>query len=279
MEAQKVDKVGGNNTADIIQCPECEQDIQVADCQEGDTFTCPHCSVDLQVAGVDPIWVDFAPETERDWEKSKTVKTLTLDEVEELEDEEEELDDEETWTEAVSRRVATLRPSRVRPQPQRELGAAAEGVVYLTPEGAVRLRQELERLKTVRLPKVTAWVSDALSEGFEDEDVTELEAARSELALIEGRIRSLERLLTSVEFLPEPENKETIQLGSRVTIIEGDSEPETYRIVSPAEANPLNGFISHVSPLGMALMGHRVGDRVVVASPDGPIEFRIEAIS
>jgi transcription elongation factor GreA len=133
-------------------------------------------------------------------------------------------------------------------------------------------------LQTDRLPKVTAWLADALSEGFEDEDVTELEEARSELSFIEGRIRSLEILLTSARVLSEPESKDVIQLGSRVTVVEAGFEPETYRIVGSAEADPLNGFVSHVSPLGKALMGREVGDRVVVASPDGPIEFRIAAI-
>jgi len=121
-------------------------------------------------------------------------------------------------------------------------------------------------------------LGDALSEGFEDEDVTELEEARSELSLIEGRIRSLENVLASVEYLPEPGNTETVEMGSWVTVVEGNYEPETYRIVSPAEADPLDGFISYVSPLGKALMGHRAGDQVVISAPDGAIEFRIVKI-
>jgi len=266
-----------NEITKTVLCPECEHDIPVnPDWQEEDEFVCPNCSCDLQVVSLDPAMIDFAPEDESSWDEPEELEALGLDDDDEVElasDDDEE--DEEDWDEPVSRRVATLRSARVR-RPARKEGEAALGdVTYLTPEGAARLREELERLQTERLPKVTAWLSDAMADGFEDEDVTELEEARSELSFIEGRIRSLETLLASAEVLAEPETKDVVQLGSRVTVVEGDSEPETYRIVSPAEADPLSGFISHVSPLGKALIGRQVGDQVVVASPDGPIEFRV----
>lgn len=266
-----------NEITKTVLCPECEHDIPVnPDWQEEDEFVCPNCSCDLQVVSLDPVMIDFAPEDESSWDEPEELEALGLDDDDEVElasDDDEE--DEEDWDEPVSRRVATLRSARVR-RPARKEGEASLGdVTYLTPEGAARLREELERLQTERLPKVTAWLSDAMADGFEDEDVTELEEARSELSFIEGRIRSLETLLASAEVLAEPETKDVVQLGSRVTVVEGDSEPETYRIVSPAEADPLSGFISHVSPLGKALIGRQVGDQVVVASPDGPIEFRV----
>lgn len=266
-----------NEITKTVLCPECEHDIPVnPDWQEEDEFVCPNCSCDLQVVSLDPVMIDFAPEDESSWDEPEELEALGLDDDDEVElasDDDEE--DEEDWDEPVSRRVATLRSARVR-RPARKEGEAALGdVTYLTPEGAARLREELERLQTERLPKVTAWLSDAMADGFEDEDVTELEEARSELSFIEGRIRSLETLLASAEVLAEPETKDVVQLGSRVTVVEGDAEPETYRIVSPAEADPLSGFISHVSPLGKALIGRQVGDQVVVASPDGPIEFRV----
>ncbi len=275
------EKVENTNTSGIVHCPECEHSIPLnVDWQEDDTFVCPNCSADIQVVSVDPLMVDFAPEVEENWKDSDDPEPLGLDEAEELEvADEDEVDDEAEWDGPVSRRVATLRSARSRPQPRKESSDTLRlGVTYLTPEGEARLRQELWRLQNERLPKVMAWLSDALSEGFEDEDVTELEEARSELSFIEGRIRGLESLLATVEHLPEPENKEIVQMGSRVTVVEGDSEPETYRIVSPAEADPLNGYISDVSPLGKALIGHQVGNHVVVSSPDGPIEFCITKI-
>jgi transcription elongation factor GreA len=265
-----------NEITKSVSCPECEHDIPVnRDWQEEDELVCPNCSCDLQVVSLDPVMIDFAPEDESGWDEPEELEALGLDDEEEAELASEDEEDEEDWDEPVSRRAATLRSARVR-RPVRKEGEVAIGeVIYLTPEGADRLREELERLQTERLPKVTAWLSDAMADGFEDEDVTELEEARSELSFIEGRIRSLQSLLTSAAVLAEPETKDVVQLGSRVTVVEGDAEPETYRIVSPAEADPLSGYISHVSPLGKALIGRQVGDQVVVASPDGPIEFRI----
>lgn len=278
------DQVESNDASGTVHCPECDHSIALnVDWQEDDIIICPNCSIDLQVISVDPLMVDFAPEADDNWKDADDLEPLGLDEAEELEvaEDDDEVDDEEgEWEGPVSRRVATLRSARLRTPPRKEPGDALRlSVTYLTPEGEARLRQELWRLQHERLPKVTAWLSDALSEGFEDEDVTELEEARSELSFIEGRIRSLEGLLATAEHLQEPENKETVQLGSRVTIVEGDFEPETYRIVSPAEADPLNGYISDLSPLGKALIGHQAGDRVVVSSPDGPIEFFITDIS
>ncbi len=265
-----------NEITKSVSCPECEHDIPVnRDWQEEDELVCPNCSCDLQVVSLDPVMIDFAPEDESGWDEPEELEALGLDDDDEAELASEDEEDEEDWDEPVSRRVATLRSARVRRPVRKEGEPGASEVIYLTPEGADRLREELERLQTERLPKVTAWLSDAMADGFEDEDVTELEEARSELSFIEGRIRSLQSLLTSAEVLAEPEAKDVVQLGSRVTVVEGDAEPETYRIVSPAEADPLSGYISHVSPLGKALIGCQVGDQVVVASPDGPIVFRI----
>lgn len=264
-----------------IQCPECEHDIPVdPDWQEEDTFTCPNCSIELQVTSVEPLWIDFAPEEDDNWDENDEVETLSLDEMDELEEMEEEVeedDDEESWGEG----GPSIRSARLRQPPRREAPeVVAEEPVLLTPEGVERLKQELDNLISIRLPKVTAWLRDALADGFEEEDVTELEEARSELSLIEGRIFKLETLLASAEVLQEPENTDVVQIGSRVTIMESESEePETYRIVSPAEADPLTGYISHVSPLGRALIGRSVGDVLTVSTPQGPIEFRVEEIS
>ena len=264
---------------EMVQCPECDQKIPIdADWQENDIFSCLHCSAELQVTNLAPLLIDFAPEAEENWGETEPLEPLALEEVEELEEDVDVLDDSDSWEGPVSRRVTSLRAAR--PQPSEELaGYVDDQITYLTPEGVVRLRQELEYLQTERLPKVTAWLSDALSEGFEDEDVTELEEARSELSLVEGRIRKLKYLLSSAQILQEPESADHVQLGSRVTIVEGDGEPESYRIVSPAEADPLNGYISYASPLGKMLMGQTVGDDVMVQSPDGPLQFRIVNIS
>ena len=277
METEHVE----NDVVNIVPCPECDHGITVkVDWREGDLFPCPNCDAGLQVISLDPLVVDFAAEVDDDWEDPDELEPISLEEADGMKDGAEgEDDDDGVWKDVVPRRVATLRSARSRPPVRKEMNnLVGDGYTYLTPEGEERLRNELERLTTHRLPTVTAWLADAISEGFEDEDVTELEEARSELSFIEGRIRSLEILLATSRILAEPENKEVIQLGSRVTVVEGDYEPETYRIVTSVEADPPHGYLSHVSPLGKQVMGRQVGDQVVVDSPDGPIEFRITAI-
>jgi transcription elongation factor GreA len=69
-----------------------------------------------------------------------------------------------------------------------------------------------------------------------------------------------------------------VGIGSRVTVVEEEEEPETYHIVGYAEADPKMGRISNQSPLGQALLGHRVGDEVIVNAPDGILCFQIMAI-
>jgi transcription elongation factor GreA len=265
-----------------VRCPECESEIRVdTDLREGDGIVCSNCSAGLLVAGVNPVWVDVAPDTEDGWQAPAELEPLALHEVEEMEDEQSEAsDDGDEWGGEVPRRVAALRASRAGSQLRVALEQAdADGIIYLTPEGESKLRQELEHLQTVQLPKAAAWLSDTLSEGFEEEDVTELEEARAAFSFVTGRIRRIESHLESAQILDEPESADVVQLGSRVTVVEGEQEPETYRIVSPVEADPLAGSISYRSPLGKALMGHSVGDQVVVESPDGAIEFRISAIN
>jgi len=69
-----------------------------------------------------------------------------------------------------------------------------------------------------------------------------------------------------------------VGIGSRVTVVEREGEPETYHIVGSAEADPKSGRISNQSPLGKALLGYRVDDEVIVNAPDGILCFRIVAI-
>ncbi len=71
---------------------------------------------------------------------------------------------------------------------------------------------------------------------------------------------------------------ETVDIGSHITIQEEDFPPEKYHMVGPKEADPRNGKISHESPIGRALMGHRVSDLVDVETPGGKVKFKIVKI-
>jgi len=101
-----------------------------------------------------------------------------------------------------------------------------------------------------------------------------LEQARRQ-AFLEGRIMTVETMLKSAVLIASNGPSDTVILGSRVTVVEEGFEPETYTIVGSAEANPADGRISHESPVGKALMGHREGDRIAFRAPGGLIEMKL----
>jgi transcription elongation factor GreA len=152
-------------------------------------------------------------------------------------------------------------------------------VLLLTAEGFNRLREELEYLRLNRRPRAAARLSEVLGDWSDDEDSTESESAQSEFWFIEQRIQRIERILSSARVLEQPQDTGSVQLGSQVTVVEGQEQPETYRIVDPAEADPAQGFISYESPLGRVLIGRRIGESVTVQAPDGPIVFRLVTVS
>jgi transcription elongation factor GreA len=153
-----------------------------------------------------------------------------------------------------------------------------EQTAFLTREGLRKLEEELEYLRTVRRQEVAQRLRAALEEEQDVLENAEYEDAKNEQAFVEGRILTLEEILKNAVIIEEGGPADRVGIGSRVTVVEGDGEPETYHIVGSAEADPKSGRISHQSPLGKALLGHRVGDEVIVDAPDGVLWFRITAI-
>jgi len=146
--------------------------------------------------------------------------------------------------------------------------------IYLTPEGYKKLEEELNYLRTVKRQEVAQRLHEALAEGGELIENAEYEAAKNEQAFVEGRIQELEYLLSSarvVERLPSDE----VNIGSKVTVAYDDGSEETYTVVGAAEASPREGLISNESPLGKALMGHKVGETVEVQAPNGTFQVKI----
>jgi len=140
------------------------------------------------------------------------------------------------------------------------------------------LKEELNYLRNVRRREIANRLHDALEEGDLLENA-ELEDARNEQAFVEGKIIEIEEMLGSAVIIEENGPHESVGLGSRVTITEGDGgAPETYHIVGSAEADPGAGMISNESPLGRALMGKSVGDVAEVNAPDGMLKFKIIGI-
>jgi transcription elongation factor GreA len=145
---------------------------------------------------------------------------------------------------------------------------------FLTREGHQKLQEELEYLRTVKRQEVAERLHEAMEGGELIEDA-EYEAAKNEQAFVEGRIQELEVLLANARVIQENHSADVVQVGTRVTIQDGQNEPEVYVIVGPAEANPRNGRVSNESPLGRALMDHRAGDTVRVDAPGGSFVVRV----
>jgi transcription elongation factor GreA len=139
---------------------------------------------------------------------------------------------------------------------------------FLTREGFQKLQDELDHLRTVKRDEIANRLREAM-EGGELIENAEYEAAKNEQAFVEGRIKELEVLLATARVIEEAGTHEVVQVGSTITIKEGNSKPEEYTIVGAAEANPENGRISNESPLGRALLGHKAGEKIQVDAPAG----------
>ena len=138
----------------------------------------------------------------------------------------------------------------------------------LTPEGFTKLKSELDELMNVNRPEVAKKLKEA-SEGKDFEDNPELEAVRMEQSFVEGRIFELRSLLATAEVMKDTRTFDTAELGATVTIKDNENSFDRYRLVNPAEANPMEGKISVQSPFGKAISGKKSGETVVVNAPDG----------
>ena len=147
---------------------------------------------------------------------------------------------------------------------------------FLTKEGYQKLQDELEFLRTAKRQEVANRLHEAM-EGGELIENAEYEAAKNEQAFVEGRIQELDLLLATAKIIDDNGKKksDTVQLGSKVTIKEGNFEPETFTIVGVAEANPRDGKISNESPIGKAILSRKLGDTVKVETPGGTYNVKI----
>ena len=148
---------------------------------------------------------------------------------------------------------------------------------FLTQEGFDKLEAELAYLRNEKRKEVAARLHEAaessLGEFVED---PEFEAAKNEQSFVEGRIRELELLLANAKVIEKKKNKNgEIEVGSVVVIKEGRYKPEEYQIVGAAESDPREGKVSHASPLGKALLGKKVGDKVEVKAPSGSFTVKV----
>ncbi len=137
--------------------------------------------------------------------------------------------------------------------------------IELTKEGEAALKAELDNLINVERPEVIEQLQAARALGDLSENA-EYDAARERQGQIEGRIKEIQAILQNAKIISsKPRNTSTVSLGAKVDILDlSDNTEESYTIVGTVEANPMKGLISNASPLGVALIGHAVGDEVTV---------------
>lgn len=152
-------------------------------------------------------------------------------------------------------------------------------LVPITPEGAVRLREELKRLKEVERPAVSRAIGEAIAQG-DISDSGDYRSAKERQGWIEGRIRELESRISRLQVIdPATLTGSRVSFGAVVTIADGDTgETSTYRIVGDDEADVKSGRISVSSPLARALIGREVGESARVHAPKGEREVEVVAI-
>lgn len=134
----------------------------------------------------------------------------------------------------------------------------------LTKSDIRKMEEEIEYRKLVVRKELLEAVKDARAQGDLSENF-EYYAAKREKNRNEGRIRYLERMIKTAEIIDDSSNEDEVGLNNTVEVLmEEDGCIETYRLVTTVRGNSLEGLISTESPLGKALLGHKVGDRVLV---------------
>lgn len=142
------------------------------------------------------------------------------------------------------------------------------------------LEQELFYLKTTREKEVAEQIKEARSFGDLSEN-SEYDEAKEQQGKLFSHEAEVQAILDNYILIDENASDDTIiNLGCNVTVLDLDfDEEQTYRIVGSQEADPMSGFISEESPFGKALIGHSVGDEVVVEAPAGNLRFKVLDIS
>lgn len=152
--------------------------------------------------------------------------------------------------------------------------------VPITQAGLEKLERELRDLVEHKRPEAAARIQQTREDSPGAHNEGEYEEAKNEQAFIEGRIQTIQQILSNAEVIDENEAHKTdmVHLGATVTVGMGRRE-QTFTIVGMAEVDAAHGFISDESPVGRALLGKKIGDMVEVNAPAGTIKMKIKAIS
>ncbi|MBE6901393.1 MAG: transcription elongation factor GreA [Ruminococcaceae bacterium] len=153
-------------------------------------------------------------------------------------------------------------------------------ITVLTKDGVAKLEAELEELKTVKRREVAEKIKVALSFGDLSEN-SEYDEAKNEQGIVESRIAEIEATLAHAQVIDADDiTTEKVGIGTVVKILDMEMEEEMeFQIVGTSEANIDKGQMSDESPIGAALIGHKIGEVVDVETPSGVLQFEILDIS
>ncbi|HMN46777.1 MAG TPA: transcription elongation factor GreB [Povalibacter sp.] len=155
---------------------------------------------------------------------------------------------------------------------------APKGSKFITPEGADRLKQELDHLWRVLRPQVTQAVSEAAAQGDRSENAEYIYGKR-QLREIDRRVRFLRQRLDGMTVVDQPpKDRNRVFFGAWVTLEDDDGEQTEYRIVGPDEFDVAKRYLSMDSPLGKALMRKALDDEVRVEVPGGVKTYVIVSV-
>ena len=151
----------------------------------------------------------------------------------------------------------------------------------ITAKGAVRLREELEHLKSVKRPAIIAAIAEARAHGDLKENA-EYHAAREQQGFIEGRIKQLEGELSHAEVIDISKLNagSKVVFGATVTLADVETDEEKrYQIVGDLEADIKLGLIAISSPVARAMIGKNEGDAITIEAPGGTREYEIVSVA
>ncbi len=147
--------------------------------------------------------------------------------------------------------------------------------IYLTAEGALRMKAELEHLTGPARDEMAQRLRAAIQQGDLSENA-DYHKAKEDQGFLEGRIQELDYLLKNATIIENNNHKrDIVEIGATVTVQEDNYDPETYMLVGAKEADPRKGRISNESPIGQSIIGKRIGEKVLVETPNGKIELSI----
>ena len=149
---------------------------------------------------------------------------------------------------------------------------------YLTREGLEKLQAELAHLRTEKRREVADRIQQSRERGGTVSNA-EYEEAINERSFVEGRIQTLGEMIGNAVIIDEERGeRDSVYVGSRVTVRNQQGKATTYTITGSAESDPAQGKISNVSPIGKSLLGKRVGEVAEVNVPSGKVELEIISI-